>query len=294
VHLARQLPHSAIRSLNLPTLLQEPELLLHAYDDLLRDGPGPIVFDAVQDSDLLTVGRLLWEHRQGEVDFVMGSGGLSLALASAYAETVGSSVRPMDLTWQPVDRMLALSGSCAPGTGAQIEAALTAGWKGVRIDAARPDVARVTSDVLHGLERGQSVVVYSAIGHADRERVEPGKLGAALARIIEKAVGQAGVRRLLVAGGDTSGYVVRSLPINVLQIGTTPEVLLSLCTIASDEGWLDGVEIVLKGGQVGRADLFERTKSGQMRGSDSRAAPSGEPPGLSSEHRPALRRRGQR
>jgi 3-oxoisoapionate kinase len=34
-----------------------------------------------------------------------------------------------------------------------------------------------------------------------------------------------------------------------------------LCAVASPLEWLDGVEMLLKGGQVGPVDLFERVRA---------------------------------
>ena len=64
-------------------------------------------------------------------------------------------------------------------------------------------------------------------------------------------------RRVIVCGGDTSSRVVGLLGAESLSIAANPVGNVVLCAVASPLEWLDGVEMLLKGGQVGPADLFE-------------------------------------
>lgn len=81
-------------------------------------------------------------------------------------------------------------------------------------------------------------------------------LGDALGRIAATLIETRALRRVIVAGGDTSGRVLARLPIDVLE-ATAPLASGSpLCRAYSEAPAFDGLELALKGGQVGGADLF--------------------------------------
>tara|TARA_B100000378_G_scaffold273157_1_gene265642 strand:- start:1161 stop:1397 length:237 start_codon:yes stop_codon:yes gene_type:complete len=61
-----------------------------------------------------------------------------------------------------------------------------------------------------------------------------------------------------LAGGDTSGRIMTALSglaVTALYPGNTPGTSL-FCLVADNE--LDGLEVALKGGQMGSVDLFRR------------------------------------
>jgi uncharacterized protein YgbK (DUF1537 family) len=60
----------------------------------------------------------------------------------------------------------------------------------------------------------------------------------------------------VVAGGDTSGHVVRQVGIEVLEVVMPLAPGAPLCRASSGRASVDGLEIVLKGGQIGQADFF--------------------------------------
>ena len=73
---------------------------------------------------------------------------------------------------------------------------------------------------------------------------------------------RAGVtRRVIVCGGDTSSRVTRLLGVHSLSIAANPWANVVLLRAHADDPAIDGVELLLKGGQVGDADLFERIRA---------------------------------
>jgi len=68
-------------------------------------------------------------------------------------------------------------------------------------------------------------------------------------------------RRVIVAGGDTSGRVTRLLGVSSLAIVANPVSNVVLLRAASDAAGIDGLELLLKGGQVGADDLFESVRA---------------------------------
>jgi 3-oxoisoapionate kinase len=88
-------------------------------------------------------------------------------------------------------------------------------------------------------------------------------LASGLAEVVRVVARGTDVRRLVVAGGDTSGRVLRELGLTALELVATSERFgpgLSLCRSIAAEADVDRLEIVLKGGQLGSPDLFERIR----------------------------------
>ena len=77
-------------------------------------------------------------------------------------------------------------------------------------------------------------------------------------RILDRAA----PRRVVVAGGDSSGEVASALEIEALTVtaGLCPGA--PLCRAWSRHPRRDGLEIVLKGGQMGEAGFFGMVRDG--------------------------------
>jgi uncharacterized protein YgbK (DUF1537 family) len=250
--------------------------------------PELLLFDVLDQRRLETAGRLIWEEAaDGEGLFVIGSSGVEYALGAVWREEglIGAAGRPGSKA-AAVERLLAVSGSCSPVTERQIERALQDGFAGIRVPAEewiRPERAeavreRLRQEALEALAVGRSVILYSAAGPRDasidrmREelaaqglRAEDSSrvLGTALGQLAKELIKQAGLSRLVVAGGDTSGYVTRQLGIYALECRAELEPGGPLCRAYSYEAPFDGLELVLKGGQVGSEAFFEHVRLGR-------------------------------
>jgi uncharacterized protein YgbK (DUF1537 family) len=253
--------------------------------------PELLLFDVLDEERLAMAGMLLWEEAaRRETLFVIGSSGVEYALAAAW-QAAGiaqqrklSSERPVDAL-KPVEQLLVVSGSCSPVTQTQIDSAREAGFAAVRVPAAelvdeqlKAEAWRqLLKEAAGQLRAGRSVLLYSAAGPddpaiaefraalaasgqqaADSSKALGGLLGA-LARELIKACG---LTRLLVAGGDTSGYVTRELGIYALECAAALVPGAPLCRAYSHEPELDGLELILKGGQIGGPDFFTEVKEG--------------------------------
>ena len=82
------------------------------------------------------------------------------------------------------------------------------------------------------------------------------------------------LQRIVFAGGDTSSYAMRKIGADALEISVfDQEQSGHVCRLVSSDLAVDGVEVVLKGGQVGGDDFLLRAKAGTIsahRGSSSR------------------------
>ncbi|MEI7025912.1 four-carbon acid sugar kinase family protein [Paenibacillus sp. y28] len=253
-----------------------------------------VLFDVLDERRLETAGRLIWEEAQQEAAagnslFVVGSSGVEYALASWW-KTSGLLNEAADAgadgpSVGEEDRLLTVSGSCSPVTERQIQAALRAGHAGIRVPAdqlLQPETseaahAQVKAEALCLLQSGRSVVLYTASGPQDESigRIrsilaaqgckpeESGRLlGGALGRLTRELVRAAGLRRIVIAGGDTSGYITRELGVYALSCKAALDPGAPLCEAYSEDLPFDGLELVLKGGQVGGEHFFEKVRLG--------------------------------
>jgi len=111
---------------------------------------------------------------------------------------------------------------------------------------------------LTALGKGESVVLYTALGVSDYNAEGGGeKLGRKLGALLRDVLIRSGVRRAIVAGGDTSSHAVKQLDIEALTFAGLTSPGAPLCRCHARENALDGLELVLKGGQMGPENFFE-------------------------------------
>mgnify|MGYP006148293381 CR=1 FL=1 len=141
------------------------------------------------------------------------------------------------------------------------------------------ELARVLNVALAALQAGRSPLIYSAAGPDDpavttfAAQAEAAglsvtdasaRVGDALAETMRRLVAGASVRRLAIAGGDSSGAVASALDIAALTVAAQLVPGAPLCRVWSDAPGMDGMEVVLKGGQMGQADFFGRVLHGTV------------------------------
>jgi uncharacterized protein YgbK (DUF1537 family) len=94
--------------------------------------------------------------------------------------------------------------------------------------------------------------IQARIGPDAGERIE-----AMLAAVAHALVAEAGVRQLVVAGGETSGAVVQALGVTQLRIG--PQVDPGVPWCAAHSPVAGGVvHLALKSGNFGAPDFFDK------------------------------------
>lgn len=246
-----------------------PELKCDVTRLLLDRGANsiPVMIDGISDDDMTRVAAAIWQAKDTHPVFALAAQGLAGALAEVITREHGIS-REAAVTRAPVvvDRILVLSGSCSVQTGRQLEAAQAAGWAMIEIplgQMASPQQAgaftgELSRRIVAELRGGRSVAAFSARGNATAS-FDPARtrmLGDVMAGICRSAVTEAGVRRVIFAGGDTSSYAMTAIGADALDL-----VVFDArrnCHVfrlrARDE--LDRVEVLLKGGQVGGDNFF--------------------------------------
>jgi 3-oxoisoapionate kinase len=252
----------------------------------LDAGARTISIDVLDKQTLIEAGRLVWEHagHPGPV-FGIGSQGFEAALVAYWHES-GLISRPKSaFQARPVERIACVSGSVSPVTAAQIAHAREQGFATIALDAARAvdltewnkEVGRAVDAALTQLSAGRDVLVYSAAGPDDpavaslksaivaadisSESVNK-RMGEGLGSILDKILLKADLRRAVISGGDTSGRAASMLGIDALTAIAPLAPGSPLCRAHAARPDRDGLEIALKGGQVGTPDFFVAAKRG--------------------------------
>ncbi|QFI68530.1 3-oxo-tetronate kinase [Sinorhizobium alkalisoli] len=259
--MARQ-SRGAVGLVDLPTVMAGPDAVMARIRAMNATGVATAIADAVAENDLETLGEVAWQTALST-----GASGLGLGLARAIARSGRASPPGGTATdaIRPVGGLAAIvAGSCSAATLRQIEVAersmpvlrldterlLTGSdeiaaaiaWAGERI-AAGPLViaASAAPDIVSRL---QAQYGREASGHA---------IEAATAAIASELVAR-GVKRLVVAGGETSGATVDRLAIPAFLIG--PEIAPGvpvLRTVGNEQGEM---LMALKSGNFGGEDFF--------------------------------------
>ncbi len=267
-HLRSQTSSLPISGFDLQSLERPLAEARRIWMSLSQSRPGPVVFDALTDRHLVRIADVVWPSGSDPL-FALGSGGLSYGLASHLRNLDSVFRRQQPMTVQPVDRILVVSGSCAPETWRQIQAATETGWAAFPYDIEDVDNASSAStvgQVAEMLFHGIGTIVYTCRpGVAVRQPVRRGlPVGVALAEVVRELARRVDIQRLVVVGGDTAGLVLRLLGAERLEVLGRVDTAVSLCRLRSSDPRFDGLEVIPKGGQVGGVDVFSRAKRGTM------------------------------
>jgi 3-dehydrotetronate 4-kinase len=226
--------------------------------ELVRGGTEVAIVDAVFDRDLETIGAVAIEHKVS-----VGASGFGLGLARALARSGRVKGGTTAVDGHGIDGPAAcLAGSCSQATLTQIERAQKA-MPVLRLD---PDKliagpAEVETALQWALDRvgGGPVLIASSsrpesvAAFQERHGREAGghAIEQAFARIAAGLV-ERGVRRLVVAGGETAGAVVDRLGIPAFVVG--PEIAPGVPVLRTVGG--NDMVLALKSGNFGGPDFF--------------------------------------
>lgn len=224
-------------------------------------------------------GKLLLDLPAHAAPFVVGSSGVGYAVMKALAAAGEISGKASFPQLEPVSQTIVVSGSVSPTTERQIHTALGGGFDAVPvsvIDLARRESGAIqgaTSRALRCLSDGRSPLIYSALGSATDQSQElsaiPGgrrNIGESLGRILRSVIETTGLRRAIIAGGDSSSHALGQLDIFAMTtrypLSATPGS--PLCTAYSGDPRLNGLDIAMKGGQLGGDRYFIELRDGSV------------------------------
>ncbi len=286
LHLGKQ-TNKSIALLDLLQLANSDAEIDQHFQSLLQSQPDIVLFDTLNDSHLLKIGRLIWQQVKENPLFVVGSSGVEYAL-TAYWQSEGIVSKPQDFSaLGPVDQLIVMSGSASPTTASQISWALENGFADIRLDSSKlidPDLVEAECEAtirnaLAAIGEGNDVLLYSVQGPDDPAikatlqrmqelGLDPSSIGQQLGKrqgqILRALLEKTGMRRTCVAGGDTSSHATLQLGIYALELAAPIAPGAPICRASSHQQTFDGLEICLKGGQCGQAEFFGQIKQGKI------------------------------
>jgi uncharacterized protein YgbK (DUF1537 family) len=225
------------------------EAIAQRCAELRASGHRYAILDATRDEHLVAAGIACLSMK-----LATGGAGLGMGLARALAPRA-SGARPGANALPKIEGpAVMLSGSCSEATLGQVEAAKQK-FQSFRIVPAKLGKGGTEAAIDWAKARlGRApVLLYSS--------ARPEELARGLSQAIEeafrdiaRALAQAGAKRFVVAGGETSGAVVEALGVRALAIG--PEIDPGVPWTASVSG--PKLLLALKSGNFGSRDFFAK------------------------------------
>lgn len=241
------------------TVARGKSAIAERFTELRSNGFRFAIVDALTDDHLIAIGRACAGHR-----LVSGGSGVALGLPENFRRQ-GLLPNRTEIPLPAVTGPGAvLSGSCSQATRAQVADA-SGKWPSLAIDPEKlienPDyVEQVLVWAVPRLD-ASPILIYSTaapdmVAHV-QSKLGREPSGAAIERAMGKiAVGLVGigVRRLIVAGGETAGAVTKALDIDRLQIGPEIDPGVPWC----ETGGPTPLALALKSGNFGTENFFSK------------------------------------
>lgn len=246
--------------INYQTVRDGPDAIQRNLASLREAGTSLVIIDAMEDRHLHDIGRAC-----AMMPLLTGGSGLAIGLPAVYRDANLIAANPPAPKFPRVNGAAAvIAGSCSTATNRQV-----AHMKQRHPAFAINPRAAVANDHLVDeavawakprLPAGPVLVYSSAPGdELDRVHRELGREAAAEA--VERVLAQVarrltdhGVRKLVAAGGETSGAVLRALEIKTLRIGPQIDPGVPWTTSIGP----DPMALALKSGNFGGDDFFEK------------------------------------
>jgi len=222
--------------------------------------------------------------------FSVGSSGISMALGKHWAKQGFLEPKTNWPDAGKAESMLVVSGSCSPVTAKQIAYAVDHNFAEIALDT--PLIA-ISSDLENTVEvyinwiaevidSGIPVIIHTSLGTDDprfaktyeaftAKGLTPNAIRTKTAELFGTVLGLIAVgvacktplKRMIIAGGDTSGYVARAMGIEAVEMISPISPGAPLCKAYAPGSPAHGLEVNFKGGQVGSEDYFETVLQGK-------------------------------
>jgi uncharacterized protein YgbK (DUF1537 family) len=238
------------------------EAIARRFDALRGDGVSTAIVDALFDRDLDAIGAAC-----AKLPLVTGGSGVAMGLPPNFRRGGLLSTHVVADALPPAQGHCAvIAGSCSVATQGQV-ACMRERYPSFRVDpmalARDRDLVGAALDwALPELSK-EPVLIYATAAPEELEAVQEAlgaeKAGAlvenALAAIAQGLV-RLGVGRLIVAGGETSGAVVKALGIRGLRIGPEIDPGVPWTRALQEGGEAESLALALKSGNFGTPDFF--------------------------------------
>jgi uncharacterized protein YgbK (DUF1537 family) len=262
LHLQAQ--QMTVAAVHFPAYDHGAERLDAEIETLLGDAPDAVLFDVTEATDLPVIGAQIWRRAQRQRLLAMGASSVVQALCRYWqeAEELECNAEPITPRIARADGpVFVLAGSLSPVTAQQVRAAVS--FERVQLDARRlvdgddDYVAAMLTQVARLLQDGRHVLACTADGMPITGDHVTYRLAQACGDFLKRLLPLTTVRRIGVAGGDTSSHALKALDIWGLSYLGKLSAGVALCRAHADGAKENGLELMLKGGQMGGEDLFE-------------------------------------
>jgi uncharacterized protein YgbK (DUF1537 family) len=239
------------------TIAKGASAIRRALDEAAQRGERLVIADAIDDEDLVEIGDAC-----ADAPLLTGGSGIAIGLPGNFIRR-GEAKGGGAVVTSVAGAEAVLAGSCSGATLGQIKAhAQSHPAKAVGADDVmngRVDVAALLGFIREN--EGKAPLIYSS-GSPEEVKAARDKYGRhQVATAIEnlfsdlaKAAVDSGIRRLVVAGGETSGAVVSALGLEALTIG--PEIDPGVPVLYTQKG--APLALALKSGNFGAPDFFTK------------------------------------
>ena len=228
---------------------------------LRGEGVRLAIVDAVSDADLMAMGRAF-----AGLPLLVAGSGVAIGLAQNHAMASGAAATRLP----PASGARAIvCGSCSAASNAQVAHFIDGGGAAFAVDPLRLAAdADLVGEALtwNAASAGKHPLLVYATAAPDAVAAVQRELGversgalveAALAAIALGLV-QAGVRQLVIAGGETAGACVQALGITQMRIGAQIDPGVPWCHAACAAAGPPGLHLALKSGNFGSVDFFSK------------------------------------
>ena len=238
-----------------------PAAIVDRIAALRGDGIRLAIVDAVSDADLMAMGRAF-----AGLPLLVAGSGVAIGLAQNHAIAPGAAATRLP---PALGARAIVCGSCSAASNAQVARFIDAGGAAFAIDplrlAAGDDAVGEALAWRAALAGEPPVLVYAtaapdAVAAVQRAlgAERSGALVAAALAAIARGLVQAGVRQLVVAGGETAGACVQALGIAQMRIGAQIDPGVPWCHAACEAAGPPGLHLALKSGNFGSVDFFSK------------------------------------
>lgn len=257
--LQRQTRHK-VGLVQFATVVKGVAAVRDAFEDLRSKGVRHVILDSITDEHLMILGEAC-----ADMKVVTGGSGMAMGLPANFVRQgslrAGQSYALPKVTGPAV----VLSGSCSLATQGQVAEMQKRGHEAFRVDpvaiAAGRDVGSEAIEWATPRLGDKPILIYStaapdAVGAAQKElgREHAGALVEETLGKVARGLVTAGARRLVVAGGETSGAVVSALGVQGLYIGKEIDPGVPWTYSIGEPG----LALALKSGNFGTADFFTK------------------------------------
>jgi uncharacterized protein YgbK (DUF1537 family) len=291
LHLAKQ-TSKAIGLVDIVDIAQGGESAKAKLQNQIGSGKEIILFDALEEAHLAVIASVIDGYASNDKPlFSIGSSGIEMALGALWKEQ--GIARPKT-EWPSSGRaknMLVVSGSCSPVTAKQIVYAAEHDFAEIALDTVviansadlKATVAPYVQLIAELVQRKIPVIIHTSLGTGDPRfeksyevftkqglgendiKIKTAQLyGMALGLIASGVAEKINLHRLVIAGGDTSGYVARAMGIEAVEMIAPISPGAPLCKAYAPGSAADGLEVNFKGGQVGAENYFISILEGRI------------------------------